>query len=254
MSNTFSDDEILALNLAFEDAHPREIVEWALATSGIERIAIASAFQADGSCVMHMASQIRPDVPILFLETGYQFAETLAFKERLTEQLGLNVVDLYGEYTVESQAEAFGPRLYERDPDACCDLNKVRPMMEALRELDAWVTAYRRDSSPTRADAPFVDRYEVAPGPLDREDQPDGRLDPRAGVGLPQGARPAAQPPLRPGLRLDRLRAVHATAVRRRARAGRALGGPVEVGVRDPAERAGRPGMTPPTATGAIYS
>ena len=51
---------------------------------------------------MHMATQIRPDVPILFLETGFHFAETLAFKERLTEQLGLNVVDLYGEYTVET--------------------------------------------------------------------------------------------------------------------------------------------------------
>jgi len=164
VSITFSDDEILALNLAFEDAHPREIVEWSLVTSGIERIAIASAFQADGSCVMHMASEIRPDVPILFLETGYQFAETLAFKEQLTERLSLNVIDLYGEYTVESQAEAFGPRLYERDPDMCCDLNKVRPMMAALRDLDAWVTAFRRDSSPTRADAPFVDRYEVAPG------------------------------------------------------------------------------------------
>jgi phosphoadenosine phosphosulfate reductase len=164
VSTLLSDHEIASLNASFEDAHPREIVAWALETSGIERIAIASAFQADGSCVMHMASQIRPDVPILFLETGYQFAETLAFKLRLTERLGLNVIDLYGEHTVESQAEAFGPRLYERDPDLCCELNKVRPMMAALRDLDAWVTAYRRDSSPTRAEAPFVDRYEVEAG------------------------------------------------------------------------------------------
>ena len=62
--------------------------------SGLERIAIASAFQAEGTVVMHMATQIRPDIPILFLETGYQFAETLAFKEQLAERLGLNVVDL----------------------------------------------------------------------------------------------------------------------------------------------------------------
>lgn len=164
MSTVLTDDELVARNASFEGAHPREIVRWALDTAGFERIAIASAFQADGSCVMHMASQIRPDVPILFLETGYQFPETLAFKERLTERLGLNVVDLYGEYTVESQADAFGARLYERDPDLCCELNKVRPMMAALQGLDAWITAFRRDSSPTRANAPFVDRYEVAPG------------------------------------------------------------------------------------------
>ena len=112
---------------------------------------------------MHMATQMRPDIPILFLETGYQFAETLAFKEQLAERLGLNVVDLVGEYTVERQAEVMGPRLFERDPETCCDLNKVQPMFEALRGLDAWITAFRRESSPTRATAPFVQQYELEP-------------------------------------------------------------------------------------------
>ncbi len=157
-------DELVALNLAFEDAHPREILAWALERSGLERIAIASAFQAEGTIVMHLATQISPDIPILFLETGYQFAETLAFKEQLAERLGLNVVDLVGRYTVQRQLETFGPRLFERDPERCCDLNKVQPMFHALRELDAWVTAFRRDSSPTRAAAPFVQQYELEPG------------------------------------------------------------------------------------------
>jgi phosphoadenosine phosphosulfate reductase len=158
------DEELHDLNRRFERAHPREVVRWALEESGLERVAIASAFQAEGTCVMHMASEIRPGVPILFLETGYHFAETLEFKARLTERLGLQVVDLRGEHTVESQAAAHGPRLYERDADRCCDLNKVRPMLEALRPLDAWITAFRRDSSPTRAASPFVDRYELEPG------------------------------------------------------------------------------------------
>ena len=59
---------------------------------------------------------IRSDVPVLFLETGFHFAETLAFKEQLTERLGLNVIDLVGQYTVEAQALEFGERLYESDP------------------------------------------------------------------------------------------------------------------------------------------
>jgi len=159
-----SDEELSALNRRFERAHPPEILRWALEDSGLDRIAIASAFQAEGTCVMHMATRLRPDVPVLFLETGFHFAETLAFKRQLTELLGLNVVDLVGEHTVESQAAAFGPRLFERDPDRCCDLNKVRPMLRALRGLDAWITAFRRDSSPTRAESPLVDRYEVEPG------------------------------------------------------------------------------------------
>jgi phosphoadenosine phosphosulfate reductase len=158
------DDELVALNLAFEDAHPREILTWALETAAFPRIAIASAFQTEGTITIHLATSIMPDVPILFLETGYQFAETLAFKEQLTDQLGLNVLDLYGEYTVARQSEELGERLYERDPERCCDLNKVQPMFQALRDLDAWVTAFRRDSSPTRANAPFVEQYELEPG------------------------------------------------------------------------------------------
>lgn len=159
-----SEHDVHDLNDRFESAHPREVVRWALEDSGIDRIAVASAFQAEGTCVMHMASAARPDVPVFFLQTGYHFAETLAFKDELTQRLHLTVVDLVGEHTVESQAAAFGPRLYERDPDRCCDLNKVRPMLEALRGLDAWITAFRRDSSPTRARSPILDRYELEPG------------------------------------------------------------------------------------------
>jgi phosphoadenosine phosphosulfate reductase len=164
MQTLLSAEELTARNAAFEDAHPGEIVRWALQDSGLERIAIASAFQAEGTVVMHLATHIRPDIPILFLETGFQFAETLAFKEQLTERLALNVVDLVGERTVAQQEAVDGPRLYERDPERCCEMNKVRPMFEALRGLDAWMTAFRRDSSPTRATAPFVEQYELEPG------------------------------------------------------------------------------------------
>jgi len=159
-----SQDEVRDLNERFEAAHPREVVRWALEESGIERIAIASAFQAEGTCVMHMAISSLPDVPVLFLQTGFHFAETLAFKAQLTERLRLNAVDLVGRYTVETQTAELGPRLYERDANGCCDVNKVQPMLEALRGLDAWITAFRRDSSPTRATSPILDRYELEPG------------------------------------------------------------------------------------------
>jgi phosphoadenosine phosphosulfate reductase len=164
MQTLLPSDELVALNIAFEDAHPREVLSWALERSGLERIAIASAFQAEGTVVMHLATRIRPDIPILFLETGYQFAETLAFKEQLAERMGLHVLDLVGEHTVAGQAAELGPRLFERDPERCCELNKVQPMFQALRELDAWITAFRRESSPTRATASFVQQYELEPG------------------------------------------------------------------------------------------
>jgi phosphoadenosine phosphosulfate reductase len=157
-------NQVRDLNARFEQQHPTDILRWALLDSGLHRIAIASAFQAEGTCVMHMAVGIRPEVPVLFLETGFHFGETLAFKERLTEMLGLNVVELTGDHTVESQAERFGPRLYERDPKLCCELNKVIPFNRALRDLDGWITSMRRDSAWTRRDTPIVDQTEFEPG------------------------------------------------------------------------------------------
>jgi phosphoadenosine phosphosulfate reductase len=158
------EDELQTLNARFEDAAPHDILRWLFDDSGIERIAIASAFQREGTALIHMAVRMRPNVPILFLETGFHFAETLAFKARLTERYDLNVVDLTGGYTVDGQAEAFGPRLYERDPDLCCKLNKVDPFNVALRDFDAWGTSMRRDSAWTRAKSPLVTCYEVSPG------------------------------------------------------------------------------------------
>ena len=158
------EDEIQSLNAQFEDEHPGEILKWALNETRLPSVGIASAFQAEGTAVIHMATRIRPDVPILFLETGFHFAETLAFKQQLTELMGLNVVDLTGDHTVESQAATFGPRLYERNPKLCCDLNKVIPFNRALRGLDGWITSLRRDSAWTRQSTPIVHQYECFPG------------------------------------------------------------------------------------------
>jgi phosphoadenosine phosphosulfate reductase len=163
--STFIDEAAIAeLNVRFENERPQSILRWALEESGLQRVAIASAFQAEGACVIHMSTQIRPDVPILFLETGFHFAETLAFKEQLTQELGLNVMDVVGEYTVDAQAATFGPRLYERDPTLCCELNKVVPFRRAQQELDLWVTSMRRDSSWTRRDATIVSVEHCGPG------------------------------------------------------------------------------------------
>ena len=158
------EDTIDELNARFEHQPPQDIVRWAIHESGLERVCVASAFQAEGTCVIHMAVQTKPDIPVLFLETGFHFKETLAFKDRMREHLKLNVMELRGEHTPESQAAAFGERLYERDPSKCCELNKVAPFRGALRGFDVWMTGLRRDSSPTRAGTPFVEQYEMEPG------------------------------------------------------------------------------------------
>ena len=152
------------LNQRFEHEEPPEIVRWAVEESGLDRVAVASAFQAEGTCVIHLATRIRPDIPVLFLETGFHFRETLEFKDELAGELGLNVRELRGDHTPESQAREFGERLYERDPNKCCELNKVIPFTRALHDLDCWMTGLRRDSSPSRASTAIVEQYELEPG------------------------------------------------------------------------------------------
>ena len=75
----------IELNMRFDDAHPREIIRWALEEPEIERVAVASAFQAEGTCVIHMATAVRPEVPILFLETG--FGQHTVFEQDQLPQL-----------------------------------------------------------------------------------------------------------------------------------------------------------------------
>jgi phosphoadenosine phosphosulfate reductase len=159
-----AEDQVRELNALFETQRPDEIIRWALQDSGIERIGVASAFQAEGTAIIHMAVQIRPDVPILFLETGFHFGETLAFKERLAERYGLNVLDLTGEETVESQSERYGQRLYEDNPKLCCELNKVIPLNRAFEQLDGWITGMRRDSAWTRKNTPILSYTELDSG------------------------------------------------------------------------------------------
>ena len=164
MQTLLPDDELIALNIAFEEAHPARHPAVGARGSGLERIAIASAFQAEGTVVMHMATQIAPGHPDPVPGDRVPVRRDARVQGAAHRALGLNVVDLVGEYTVARQEATYGPRLFERDPERCCEINKVRPMFEALRGLDAWITAFRRDSSPTRATAPFVEQYELEPG------------------------------------------------------------------------------------------
>lgn len=154
--------DLQALNARFEDADPADIVAWALEAA--VRPAVASSFQAESTVVIHLATRIRPDVPVLFLETGFHFRETLELKERLTRELGLRVVDLRGETTPDEQAATHGPHLYERDPALCCELNKVRPLDRALARHDLWMTGLRRGSASTRARVPVVEDHRTAEG------------------------------------------------------------------------------------------
>jgi phosphoadenosine phosphosulfate reductase len=137
-----------------EGASALEILGWADQQFG-SSWCVASSM---GDAVMaHLASRVRPGVDVLFLDTGYHFAETIGTRDAVAATLPVTVKTLTPRRTVAQQDESFGARLYERNPDQCCALRKVLPLREGLSSYAAWATGLRRDEAETRQDARVVE-------------------------------------------------------------------------------------------------
>lgn len=145
------------------EAPPERILQWVGENFG-KRAGISCSFGGPGGVVLaHMASQFAPESKILFVDTGFLFPETYALRDRLEAEWGLRVVTAEPDLSPSKQEELYGPRLWERDPGLCCHLRKVEPMAKLLAQVDCWVTALRRDQSPTRAGVRRFELHEVSP-------------------------------------------------------------------------------------------
>lgn len=155
MFQVISTEELTELNAQFEDRSPQDVLKWAFDTYG-DNFAVVTSFQPTGIVTLHMLSEIAPKTPILTLDTGLLFTETYALMDDLESRLNLNLHRITAEFTVAQQATAHGDKLWEHDPDRCCDMRKTVPLKNALEGYSAWVTGLRRDQSSTRAYTPFV--------------------------------------------------------------------------------------------------
>ena len=146
--------EIAAAN-RFLGESPQEILRWAVRQFH-PRLALATAFGAEGCCLIRMLAEIEPGVATFNLETGYQFPETLELRERIKERYGIEVELVPPELTVADYEAKHGGPLYQRRPDQCCHDRKVVPLRRALAGYRAWVSAIRRDQTADRALAEVV--------------------------------------------------------------------------------------------------
>ncbi|MCB0872878.1 MAG: phosphoadenylyl-sulfate reductase [Actinobacteria bacterium] len=152
--------EVDELAVRFEERTPQELLAWAADRFG-DRIVLTCSWQFQSSVLVHMLHELGATVRIVELDTGLLFPETHATREALIERYGITVDTIRPQRTVDEQALDEGPELWTRQPDRCCELRKVLPLMRALDGMDAWITGIRREQSPTRANARPVELDET---------------------------------------------------------------------------------------------
>jgi phosphoadenosine phosphosulfate reductase len=133
---------------ALESATPQEVLRWAVDRFG-QRFVVTSSM--GDSVLAHMVSVVQPGTRVLFLDTGYHFAETLGTADAIESTLPIELVRVQPHLSVAEQDSAFGQDLFARDPDLCCAMRKVAPLAKALAPYVAWASGIRRDESTSRS-------------------------------------------------------------------------------------------------------
>ena len=144
--------DILEYQTAAERWSAEEIVRWGLQQFHPD-IAIASSLGAEDVVLIDLAARSRPDFRVFTLDTDFLFPETYKLIDQIERRYGLQIERVRSRYTPDAQAVAFGKALWSREPDKCCNLRKVEPLMQKLAGLSAWISGIRRDQAPTRANA-----------------------------------------------------------------------------------------------------
>jgi phosphoadenosine phosphosulfate reductase len=130
-----------------EGASAEEIIRWAADTFG-DRLCVTSSMT--DAVIIHLASSVKPGIDVVFLDTGYHFAETIGTRDAAQVVYPINLINVTPSRTVAEQDAELGPRLYGRNPDLCCYLRKVEPLEKSLKNYDAWISGVRRAETDSR--------------------------------------------------------------------------------------------------------
>jgi len=146
-----------ALDRALRDASPAEVIETALKTVGRENLALVSSFGTESAALLKVMADVDPAIPVVFLDTGWLFEETLAYRDTLIATLGLRDVRSIKPLGEALSREDPDRELWFSDPDACCRIRKVEPLARALKPFSAWINGRKRFQGGARAEIPVVE-------------------------------------------------------------------------------------------------
>ena len=146
-----------ALDEVLRHAAPREVIESALRIVGRERLALVSSFGIESAALLKVMADVDPAIPVVFLDTGWLFEETLGYRDQLTARLGLRDVRSIKPSDEALQREDPERALWFSDPDACCWIRKVEPLKRALAPFDGWINGRKRFQGGQRTAIPVVE-------------------------------------------------------------------------------------------------
>jgi len=147
-----------ALDRALRSASPAEVIEAALKTAGREQLALVSSFGTESAALLKVMADVDPAIPVIFLDTGWLFEETLAYRDTLIDVLGLRDVRSIKPLEETLQREDPERELWFSDPDACCRIRKVEPLARALKPFSGWINGRKRFQGGARAAIPVVEQ------------------------------------------------------------------------------------------------
>jgi phosphoadenosine phosphosulfate reductase len=146
------------LDRALRHASPSEIISAALREVGRDKLALVSSFGTESAALLKVMADVDPAIPVIFLDTGWLFEETLAYRDTLIAKLGLTGVRSIKPLDETLSREDPESDLWFRDPDACCRIRKVEPLARALKPFDAWINGRKRFQGGLRAAIPVVEQ------------------------------------------------------------------------------------------------
>jgi len=147
-----------ALDEVLRHASPAEVIAAALKVVGRERLALVSSFGTESAALLKVMADVDPAIPVVFLDTGWLFQETLDYRDTLTRQLGLTDVRSIKPLEATLTREDPEKELWFTDPDACCRIRKVEPLARALKPFSAWINGRKRFQGGARTEIPVVEQ------------------------------------------------------------------------------------------------
>ena len=161
----------LSRELRMQLEYVRNLLDRELKPTGEDEACLTCSFQAEDVLLLKLAMELRPGIPVLFLETGYHFPETYEYRDRMAREWNLNLTNLLPKLTVAEQENEFG-LLYQSEPNRCCGLRKVEPLFDAVAGYKLWLTGLRREQARSRTALKEIDDFAVKPGIIVRKLSP----------------------------------------------------------------------------------